>query len=602
MCGIAGYFGNRSIAPDQIDHILNSMSHRGPDGHGVYHRETKSRKHMYFFHTRLAIIDLDPRSNQPMQIGKNVICFNGEIYNYKECRAFLSQRFGEKFSTDSDTEVLLKMLIHLETNEALKQMEGMWAFGHFDESTDTLTLSRDRFGEKPLYYFQDDTGFYFASELPILFSIMGKRPDIDSNKLRSYLFLGYRNLHRENTTFYSDVRLLKSHHLLKVMDGKVTDLSSYWNVSKVQVSKFESTEIAISEVKDKLFRSIELRLRSDVPIAFCMSGGIDSLTLISIAKKIFGYDVHGFTIDNQDERYNEAKFVDDAVQSLQIRHSYVKPGEQNFISNLTDLVASRTCPISTISYYVHSLLMKKIAENGYKVSISGTGADELFTGYYDHFLYHIALQKDDSAVITNWKNHVLPVVKNPFFQDPFQFVKYPKQRKYLYEDYLLHGDSFQPPTDTHYSANILRNRMLNELLEEVVPVILLEDDHNSMKVSIENRSPFLDTDLLSTSLRIPEKLLIQDGYGKYILREVGKGIVPELARTHRQKTGFNASLFELLPSDFLSEFDSSFNASHPIFSYVDRDYVRNLFSRNKDNEKFLFNFLCAKIFLDLHYH
>lgn len=602
MCGIAGYFGKRSLTDDAITKTLQALHHRGPDGQGVYHTTTSSGDFLYLINTRLSIIDLDSRANLPMKHEKGVLCFNGEIYNYRECKENIKKEHGVKFITESDTEVLLKMLITYGMNETLDQIEGMWAFAFFNTTEEKLYVSRDRFAEKPLFYIDTEDGFYFASELKALFSLLGQVPKVNYEKIRTYLFMGYRGLHQDNTTYFQDVKLLESHSTISLHNGKITDQKSFWDITKIPHNPYTSNASAIKDVKDKLLSAVELRLRSDVPIAFCMSGGVDSLTLISIAKKIFNYDVHGFTIKNLDSRYDESTWVDEAVSDLNLRHTYVKPDQGNFMETLEGMVKHRAAPISTISYYVHFLLMREIHKNGYKVSISGTGADELFTGYYDHFLFHMAGLTGDAydQAVSKWKKFVQPFVRNPLYQDHLLFKKTPQFRDHLHQDYSRYKNSdqkinFQESIFHHHS---LRNRMLNELFKEVVPVILLEDDSNAMYFSIENRSPYLDVNLFETSLQIPEEYLIQDGYSKYILREAVKGIIPEKVRQNRKKVGFNASLFELLPKHFVKDIDDHLHPSSKVFDLINRETIIKMFKDENPAEKFLFNFLCAKIFLD----
>jgi len=354
---------------------------------------------------------------------------------------------------------------------------------------------------------------------------------------------------------------------------------------------------------------VELRLRADVPLAFCMSGGVDSNALISIAKRTLGYDVHGFTIANADSRYEESDLVEASVAALGLRHTSIPTDTRDFLPRLRTLVRYHDAPVYTITYYAHWLLMESIAAHGYRVSVSGTAADELFTGYYDHHLAYLYEVRDDrathAAALAGWSEHVRPIVRNPFLSDPDLFVKSPGFRDHIFLD----ADAFagyltapwaEPFAETPYSPDVLRNRMLNELFHEAVPVILHEDDLNAMYFSIENRSPFLDRALFDHAFRIPTRHLVRDGYAKVVLRDAMRGIVPDAVLDSRRKVGFNAPIHAFLdpksPDVRAALLDSS-----PIFEHVRKDRIEALLDEEflpNSRSKFLFYFLCSKLFLE----
>ena len=181
-----------------------------------------------------------------------------------------------------------------------------------------------------------------------------------------------------------------------------------------------SLERAISETREKLIDAVKIRLRSDVPLGFCMSGGIDSNSLISIAKRIFNYNVEGFTIINTDERYDEKEIIEQSAKELKIKHHKVFLDRKNFLSNLKNLVKHHDAPVYTITYYVHWLLMKAFKDNNFKISLSGTAADELFSGYYDHHNFYLASLYESNKKFKNaldfWKMTTQNIVRNPFYK------------------------------------------------------------------------------------------------------------------------------------------------------------------------------------------
>jgi asparagine synthase (glutamine-hydrolysing) len=298
-----------------------------------------------------------------------------------------------------------------------------------------------------------------------------------------------------------------------------------------------------------------------------------------------------------------------AVKDLGLRHTSVTVESSNFLARLRDLIRYHDAPVYTVSYYVHWLLMQTIAEHGYRISVSGTGADELFSGYYDHhlsYLYEIRNQADlhaDSKRI--WQTHVLPTIRNPDLQDPDRYIVRPEARDHIFDGSdrfreFLHQDWTEEFSEASYTGGLLRNRMANELFHESVPVILHEDDLNAMHFSIENRSPFLDRNMFEFCNKIPTGLLIKDGRTKAVLREAVRPFAPAPIIDNRRKIGFNAPILSLLDLQDQSTRNELLSDS-PIFSIVRRDKVKALLDQSKlsdSTSKFLFNFVCAKLFTE----
>jgi asparagine synthase (glutamine-hydrolysing) len=606
MCGIAGYFGTKTIPPEQIQTCLGLMGRRGPDQAEHRHFINEAGRNACLLFSRLAIIDLDERANQPFHADRNWIIFNGEMYNYLERRAELIAK-GIAFRTESDTEVMLKTLHH-EGVSGLDKCEGMWAFALYDEKRGQLTLCRDRFGEKPLYLYRDPSGLYFGSEVKFIAALLGGKLDLNYDHLYRYLVNGYKALYKDGHSFFKGITELPSGSVLSIgKDGRERS-ERYWT-PRIQQDQAMSCEEAVRGVRERLIRSVELRLRADVPLAFCMSGGVDSNSLISIAKRVFNYDVHGFTIVNTDARYEEQDMVEHAVKELGIRHTNIQVDTSDFLSKLRNLVRYHDAPVYTISYYAHWMLAQSIHDHGYRISVSGTAADEIFSGYYDHHLAYLYEVQKDAALYTPalkaWQEHVRPIVRNPFLSDPDLFIKDPAFRDHIYLDAdgfasYLTSDWGEPFEEQEYTSSLLRNRMLNELFHEAVPVILHEDDLNSMYYSVENRSPFLDRDLFEFANSIPSRHLIRDGKAKSVLREAVRGIVPDAIVENRRKVGFNAPIFSFLDVKDKAVQDVLL-ADSPVFEHIRRERIESLISKDdlpNSESKFLFYFLNTKLFLE----
>jgi len=609
MCGIAGHVGASGPDAARIDAALDRLACRGPDARGSTHAMS-GRTSVALVHTRLAIIDLDHRSDQPFTLDDCTLVFNGEIYNYRELRTDL-ERAGHTFRTDSDTEVLLRSYLE-HGDRCVERFEGMWAFALHDRRDGSVLLSRDRFGEKPLHLLEDGPDLWFASETGALAALRGRRPALDRDHIIRSIVHGHKALHQQTDTFHVGVRELPPATNLRVHADGSREERLHWRPVIAPEPSMDA-ETAAAGVRAALVESMRLRMRSDVPVAFALSGGVDSASLVSIAAKVLGLKVSTFSIIDPDPRYDERENIAATVADTGAASTLVelRPGTEH-LDRLRTLVRSHDAPVATVSYLVHAMLSEAIAASGHRVAVSGTGADELLTGYFDHYLLHLAVVHGTPAfapALAAWQEHVAPLVRNPHLRDPLLFVHTPGFRDHI----LLNRERFRATlrddvmgewderfSETTYCDDPLRNRMLNELLHEVVRVILREDDLNSMTYSVENRSPFLDRALFEFTATIPTHLLIRDGWNKVVLRDAMRGVLNEQVRTTREKRGFNASITSLfdLHDPVVRE---AFLGESAIFDWFDRGRVTELLDAGdypNSVKKFLFSFLSAKLFVD----
>jgi len=607
MCGIAGYIGPGAIEEGRIGETMKRMVNRGPD-HQAFRMFREGDRTVCLIHSRLSIIDLDPRAHQPLTMGDKTVIFNGEIYNYLELRAELGKE-GVVFQTSSDTEVLLQCYRRYGEG-CVERFEGMWAFAIYDRGEDKLFLSRDRFAEKPLYFMKTPAGFFFASEIKFIAALAGRRMEINKRHIFRYLVNGYKSLYKTGETYFLEVEEIPfGTNAVIDADGEFRSYR-YWDPRPVQPVETMSREEAVEGTRHWLTESMRIRLRADVPLAFCLSGGVDSASLASLAAKSFNYRVAAFSIIDRDERYNEYNNIMATVRDLDCPHTLIEIGEEGFFARLRALIAYHDAPLATISYYVHAFLSEAIARAGFKVAVSGTAADELFTGYYDHFNLHLYEMRDDPSYATRlseWRRHIAPIVRNPYLQNPELYFSAPGIREHIYLERekfaaTLKEDFTEDFCEENYVDSLLRNRMLNELFHESIPVILHEDDLNSMYYSVENRSPFLDSRLFAFAYSIPARHLIRDGYGKDILREAVRGILNEQVRTDRRKVGFNASINSLV--DFQKrEVREYLLDDSPIYADLRKDRMERMmaiYPMPNSVSKFMFNFINAKMFYEMH--
>lgn len=603
MCGIAGFLGKNVLTPERVANAVESMSRRGPD-HRAHRTFRLGEEWLTLLHSRLSIIDLDARSHQPFTRGHCSVVFNGEIYNYLEVREELIQ-LGHIFSTNSDTEVLVAAYQEYGP-QCVEKFEGMWAFALIDEQRKELFLSRDRFAEKPLYYLSRPEGFYFASEIKTLRAMIPEPLAPNTDQVLRYLMYGYKVLHKGSEGFYHGVKELPYASWVRVRGHDQINIGQFW---KPQYSpRAMGRQDAVEGARDRLFNSMRLRLRSDVPLAFCLSGGIDSGSIASIAAKQFGAEVHCYSILDSDPRYDERENIRATVQDIGAKNTEILLAPERNFDRLQSVINYHDGPIATITYYVHSLLSERISGDGYKVVFSGTAADELFTGYYDHFnlfLYEMRENIEFEQHLQDWLTHIRPIVRNPMLQNPRMYMDNPDERGHItlnseeFRSYLK-SDFCEGFKEEQFSSSLLRNRMLNEVFHEASRLILHEDDLNSMMFSLENRSPFLDKDLFEFAYSIPSDLLIRNGYGKSILRDAMQGILNDKVRLDRQKKGFNAgirSVFDLTDE----EVRSVVLDDGPIYDLIERAKIERVMKTpelSNSFSKFLFSFINARLFLD----
>ncbi len=603
MCGIAGYIGRQPPDAAVRARTLRGMAHRGPDGAGERVIPLPDAT-LVLLHTRLAIIDPDPRSAQPFEADGCVLVFNGEIYNYLELRAELIA-LGHSFRTDSDTEVLLRS--YLAWGEAaLDRFEGMWAFALFDARDGRVLLSRDRFGEKPLHLHRCAHGLYFASEVKQLAALTGARFAVNEDKVHRFLAHGYRALFRDQSCFFRDVEAFPAAHSAWAGATGIDAPHPYWKPVFAPVPlSFEEVQEAVQAEID---RAIRIRLRADVPIAISLSGGIDSNVLTGIAVHRHHQPLHTFSMLEADRDYDESAAIRMAAAALGVPHHETRVSSDGFLDRLARMGAAYDGPVPSLGMYLDGFLSEAVSAEGYKVLINGNGADEIFAGYYDHYLFWLAGQAgnpDFGGLVTDWQTSFGQHVRNPLLANPHAFIDVPGERGHLHLNMpdvarCLHRPVATAFEEIPYCDDLLRMRMLNELLVESVPVLTWAHDSHYMAHSIENRAAYLDRGLVDFMLTVPSRYLIRDGFSKALLRGAGAGVVPPEILGLKKKLGFNAPISSLLNRDDADVRDRLL-AESAIWDLVDRESVIDLLrpeteTRGRDN--FLFCLASARLFYE----
>ena len=545
MCGIHGFIDKSSdehSSQSCIQKMVRSTGHRGPDYSGI-----QKITGGYLGHNRLSIIDLHEEANQPMQRSGHWIVFNGEIYNFKEIRSELAQS-GYHCTTQSDTEVILQSYFAWGSACVLKFV-GMWAFAIFDEKTETLFCSRDRFGIKPFYYIADSGRFYFASEVKALRNTPIFTNELNMDQIKKFVQLSYTSF--LDDSMYKAVKLLEPATNLVWRDGKI-ELFKYWQLNQ-QKNSLEDSH-AIESFRTLFTDALRLHVRSDVPVGATLSGGIDSSAIVStvLSEQILG-NIDSFSVyyDGKDE-IDERPFVNEVVSKYQqrIRPNFISPKVLSVRENLYEITHHNDFPLLGSSLISQYFIMEAISHSGIKVILSGQGADDYLGGYMQSYyrfyadcirslrfgtLFHETQKQRAFQNLSFGKG--MSVALKSMASLLFSEAELNKL-EYKYADFNAFNNISVPKLKMPQSQNKLDDMHLAMLVYSSLPGLLHFEDRNSMAFSIESRVPFLDHRLVEFSFSLDNRFKIRDGYTKWILRESMRGILPDKIRTRKDKVGF----------------------------------------------------------------
>ena len=604
MCGLSGYIGKEKIPDELISRTLELMKNRGPDNQ-EYRLVESNNSNIYLLSSRLNIVDRNPRSNQPMTFDDLTIIYNGEIYNLNEARNKVL-RHGLSLKTKSDTEVILKMYTIFGTN-CVEYLEGMWAFAIYDNRNKTLFLSRDRLGEKPLYIYKQFNGYFFGSETKFIRTLLDNYKKLNEKKIFKYLKFGYKSIEQDKESFFKNIFKIEpgTNYLIK-KDFSLKKIH-YW---KPCVKENSQSINKCKEIIRKNFRKeIKLICDTDLKIGLSLSGGIDSNYLLSYFTKFLKKKINTYSIiDKKSEKYDEEKLINLVCSKYKIKNHkiYLSNSSQN-LSNLRKLIKYHDKPVSTISLYLQSLIYKKMKEDGIKVCITGNGADELFAGYYHHYVLYYNSITDNSYknIFKNeWEKNIFPLLRNNEYKNLNK--KNIKSYCSLIDNKFLKSKKIIMNKEKYFTKNLLRNKLINELIYETVPLALVEDDLNSMYYSIENRSPFLNKNLVEETFKFPTKYLMKNSYNKYLLRISSKNLMNNKIRLNREKKGFNASFNSVFSIDdkYFREWFFDQDSKNPIYNFLNKksflyDFKNNIKNHFEDSStQTLFNICSTKLFLE----
>jgi asparagine synthase (glutamine-hydrolysing) len=535
MCGIGGVAG---APPGEglLERMAATMVKRGPDGHGTWSDESAG-----LAATRLAIIDLHDRSNQPMHFGPLHLAFNGEIYNYRELREEL-RRLGHTFVTEGDAEVLIHAWAEWE-DEALDRFNGMFAFAIWDETQRKLTLAADPFGEKPLYYALCNGRIVFASEIKALLHDPEVPASPDHAAVADYLASDVMT--RSAGSYLSGIRRLPGSHVLTFHDGKVHE-RRYWTPQPVAVPA--AYDDAVASLRELLVDSIRLRLRSDVPVGTSLSGGIDSSTVVMLSSELAGeHTRHAFTARFPGFERDEWVYASEvADRAGVVEHHAVEPNVDELLGDLRALVRDHEEPVRSLSIYAQWRVMQAAKDAGVTVLLDGQGGDELFAGYLPVLGWALRsggmrqlaheLRREPRRGRAVMRSLAVDFLPMRLRRSHRRFVGCPYAATALIASAA--ETPLQPLTPWFEDGTPLRRQLVAQAFVTSLPHLLRYADRSSMAWSREVRLPYLDRRIAEFAFSLPTNFLYADGVTKRILRDVGRGLVSDSVLDRRAKVGF----------------------------------------------------------------
>ncbi len=554
------------IDPKLLRTITHLVNYRGPDGYGfayfnpseqgdieIIHNEDRiprlASPLVGLGHRRLAILDLSAHGNQPMCTEEGGLCitYNGEIYNYLEIREELKQH-AHSFKTRTDTEVILHAYQEW-GSECLKRFNGMWSFAIWDRRRRRLFCSRDRFGVKPFYYFARPRRFLFGSEIKqiLQFPQVGR----SANERAVFHYLEQGLMDHSEATFFDAIQQLPAGHFLTLdlsEDSLVPVVRRYWDLSLGETEAVSDTE-ACEEFLTRFRRAVALRMRSDVPVGSCLSGGLDSSSVVCTARKVAtGGDFHTFSSCSEDKALDERDYIAEVVATAGVKPHYVFPQPGPFWQDFERLIWHQEEPVGSTNVYAQWCVMEAAKRTGIPVLLDGQGGDETLCGYqkfYYFYLWHLLRKARPKFLLEAplWaKNHTRSVWTRA---DARRYLPAPLARSSSDAARLC-----QPEFHQKYAGRLvalgagenLQERQKADLATSSLPALLHYEDRNSMAHSVETRLPFLDYQLAEYLVRCAPSLKLRNGWSKWILREALKGTLPEKVRLRKTKLGFDTPL------------------------------------------------------------
>jgi asparagine synthase (glutamine-hydrolysing) len=612
MCGLAGVFSKSDVDASVIEAMTQSLLHRGPDAKGVFFSESKK---IALGHTRLSIIDLSVDANQPFHSrdGRYTVVFNGEIYNFQHLRDKLQKDHGLSFRTNSDTEVIAEGFSCWGPAFAEK-LDGMFAIAIADRVKEKIFLCRDRLGKKPLYYWQSDQLFAFASEIKSLLRhpVIRQHKKADKEIISTFLHLGYIP---EPHTAYVNIKKFPAAHFGEIDRALKLTTTSYWQMERIDKSiRINSIDEARSQLGSLLHRAVEKRLIADVPLGAFLSGGTDSSLVAAYATKNLSHKLKTFNIGFNESKHDERSYARKVADHLQTEHTEYVLSEREASGVLETYIQHFDEPFADTSA-IPVMLVSKLARKEVKVALTGDGGDELFQGYgsytwadrLDSFTWKIGkpFLRQTFETFGNSRLKRIARLLEPvnaggirshiFSQEQYFFSQQEIKDNLLRDSKSFHPFEYHDLTPSMSGITAGERQALFDLRFYLKDDLLVKVDRASMFYGLECRSPFLDHRVVEFALALDKTVKKRHGESKWILKQMLSDFLPK-ELVYRPKWGFSIPLANWLKGDL----------RYLIIKYLDRNvieqaglfresYVTSLVQKFLKGDSYLYNRLWVLI-------
>jgi len=603
MCGIAGYINpdGPALSESTIRAMLDTLKPRGPegtswlaqrsDGSSCWKREQdmpdNSETNVFAMGcSRLAIQDISDQGLQPIPNKDETIwvVLNGEIFNFVELRSEL-EASGHVFRTGTDTEVIVYAYEEWGV-DCFRHFNGKFGIGIYDQNKRQMILGRDRLGVTPLHFCLWDGRLAFASEIKALLQVEGLPREIDHHRLAATVGLPYKLHGVPGQTMFRDIHQVMPGEILIFDENLNMKRELYWHVDQFSPIAVNSFMEAREYLRETLVDAINIRLRTSRRLAFIVSGGVDSPAVVGIASQRLDIEPETFSLDLPDDRFNENDSIREVIQFNGVKSHFIPVTAEVVKKFLPGVMAAADEPLPTPNGVLHGILANAINTEGFKVVLNGVGADEVFCGYHDHFLYFL--------------NH-LKKTKNPRYEYELKAWQKTQHRPIeIYEkfcqfietdeaeynpDFLARSGGFDYRTCLkkgygeenikyspvfHHSDYSMRAKLVADMMRFNLPAALKMDDGCYMGRAVESRQPFLDYRLVEFGLSLPDHLRIRSGISKFLLRSAVRGYIPASRRRDLRKIGLNLPI-DVWMRGTLKEWveDNLCQKSNPVFNYAD---------------------------------
>lgn len=597
MCGITAIFSTSARPRTLLTAVSSAAAHRGPDGSGsaVFRADGGGWRELAphedgwrvgLAHERLSIIDLTERGTQPMRRDHLWITYNGEVYNYLELRREL-EAMGHRFTSDSDTEVILAAYSAWGTG-CFARFRGMWGLVIFDSARDEAILSRDRLGIKPLYIWKQDGVVAITSEIKQLAQIPQFCATANSATVAAYLQAGYE---RSERTFFRDVHPLPPGTWCRVhldtLDAEAP--RSYWDPERISVTVRNPIEAA-RVLRQRLTESVEMHLRSDVPVGCALSGGLDSGTIAVLASaRLIPSKLQTFSCEFPGDPVDERSYIQATLDAIQAGPHFCTPTPQGFVEDLDRFVWAHDEPVGSLSVYAGYRLASETRAQGVNVTLNGQGGDEAMSGYWQSYLLHLRSLAGGvrlGAIMRHLAGSALPG-GNPHLLAQVGVML----RRYRAQS--APGLRMRRPPDPERSladdllALDSQAQRVHQIRWFFLPRLLRWEDRNSMAFGVEGRYPFLDHEVLEACLTIDADLMYNRGWTKWPLRAGFRGALPDQVCLRREKVGFDTPQTRWMTNALKPMLEQWLTEDRPVWQFVDAAQVRQLAQtvwRNRHDE------------------